>query len=113
MKKCGYRGHENPDDAALCSGCGTDEFEKEAPVETVEPDHQNDLVQLTTCPMLADADLIVSRLAGAGIGAFIPDEFLMQNIGFNLNTYGYVRVQVRRKDFASAKELLSAPEPGV
>ncbi|MGA2554883.1 MAG: zinc-ribbon domain-containing protein [Verrucomicrobiota bacterium] len=112
MKKCGYCGHENPDDAAFCSGCGTDEFETHAPAETVQPDDQNDLVLLTTCRMLADADLIVSRLAGAGIGAFIPDEFVMQNAGFNPNEFGFLRVQVRRRDFNSAKELLSAPEPG-
>ena len=113
MKKCGYCGRENPDDAALCSGCGTDGFEKEAPAGTVQADHQNDFVLLTTCRTLADADLIVSRLAGAGIGAFIPDEFVMQNAGFNPNQFGVLRVQVRRKDFNSAKELLSAPEPGV
>jgi hypothetical protein len=112
MKKCGYCGHQNEDDAALCSACGTDEFATDAPVETVKPDPQNDLVLLTTCQMLADADLIVSRLAGAGIEAFIPDEFVMQNAGFNLNTYGYVRVQVRRKDFTSAQDLLSEPQPG-
>jgi hypothetical protein len=62
---------------------------------------------LTTCGKLAEADLVVSQLRAAGIEAFIPDEFLMQNISFNLNTYGYVRVQVRQQDYAAAKELLS------
>ncbi|MGA2180042.1 MAG: hypothetical protein ABSH15_10735 [Verrucomicrobiota bacterium] len=37
----------------------------------------------------------------------------MQTIGFNLNTYDYVRVQKRRKDYASAKELCAvAVAPG-
>jgi zinc ribbon protein len=112
MKTCGYCGHQNQDEAAFCSGCGTDEFETDTPVETVKPDPQNDLVLLTTCRVLADADLIVSRLAGAGIEAFIPDELVMQNAGFNLNTYGYVRVQVRRRDYPGAKDLLSSPDPG-
>ena len=48
-------------------------------------------------------------LESNGIETFIPDQHLMQAIGFNLNTYGYVRIQVRRKDYANAKELLSEP----
>ncbi len=113
MKKCGYCGHENADDAALCSGCGKDKFETDAPAKTVKPDHQDDMVQLTTCRVLADADLIVCRLAAAGIGASIANELVMQYAGFNPNEFGGIRVQVRRRDFSSAKELLSAPEPGV
>jgi putative signal transducing protein len=66
-----------------------------------------DLVTLLRCPTLMDADMVLSQLESAGIPAFIPDEFLMQNIGFNVNTYGYVRVQVSPKDFEEAKELLS------
>jgi hypothetical protein len=31
----------------------------------------------------------------------------MQNVGFNLNTHGYVRIQVLPKDYEAAKELLS------
>lgn len=31
----------------------------------------------------------------------------MQAVGWNFNTYGYVRVQVAPKDYESAKELLS------
>jgi len=41
-------------------------------------------------------------------GAFIPEEFLMPANGFNLNTFGHGRVQVRRKD-KKAMELLSVP----
>jgi len=111
MKKCSYCGRENPDNASNCSGCGLDEWES-APNVSVEPEEElDDLVLLTTCPKLSDADLIVSRLEAAGISSIIPDEHLMQNIGFNLNTYGYVRVQVRRQDFAAAKALLPKQEP--
>jgi hypothetical protein len=109
MKKCSYCGRENPDNAVNCFECGTDEFESNAPAQAEKNDDLDELVTLTTCQKLADADLIRAKLDAAGIEAFIPDEHLMQNIGFNLNTYGYVRVQVRRQDYASAKELL--PEP--
>jgi len=71
---------------------------------------QNDLVTLLTCRTLAEADLIVSRLEGAGIGAIIPDEFLMQAVCWNLNTYGYVRVQISPKDYEAAKACLLATE---
>lgn len=47
----------------------------------------------------------------AGIVAFIPDESLMQTIGFNLNTFGYVRVQVTPEDYDTAKTVLSEHGP--
>ncbi len=65
---------------------------------------------LVKCRTLTEADLVVSRLDAAGITTFLPDEFVMQAISWNLNTYGYVRVQVSPKDYEQAKELLSAPE---
>jgi hypothetical protein len=68
-----------------------------------------DLVNLLRYRALGEADLLVARLESAGIPAFIPDQFLMQNIGFNLNTFGYVRIQVSPKDYEAAKELLSGP----
>jgi hypothetical protein len=109
MKICSYCGRENPDNAVNCSECGTDEFESDASAPAEKVDDPDDLVTLTICAKLADADVIVSKLDSEGIQAFIPDEHLMQNVGFNLNTYGYVRVQVRRQDYLAAKELL--PEP--
>ncbi len=51
--------------------------------------------------------MVVCKLRAAGIAAFIPDEFLMQTIGFNVNTFGYVRVQVAPKDHDAAKAVLS------
>ena len=107
MKKCAYCGRENSDDAVRCSECGTDEFKTEARDTLPELDEQEELVTLTTCQRLTDADMVLGKLASIGIEAFIPDEFLMQTIGFNLNTYGFVRVQVRRKDLEAAKTLVA------
>jgi putative signal transducing protein len=70
-------------------------------------ERQKDLVTLVTCGTLVAADLVVSRLQAAGIQALIPDECLMQTIGFNLNTFGYVRVQVATQDYDAARDLLS------
>lgn len=110
MKKCTYCGKENADDASYCSGCFQDEyFKSDSPDENEKSDAQEELLTLMSCNKLTDADLVLSRLESAGIEAFIPDQHLMQTIGFNLNTYGYVRVQVRRKDYDNAKELLSQP----
>jgi hypothetical protein len=110
MKECAYCGRENEDAAARCRECGTEEFKSEAPASPREQsDLSEELITLTSSRNLPEADLIVSRLDAAGIEAFIPDEFLMQAVGFNLNTFGYVRVQVRRKDLERAKELLAAP----
>jgi hypothetical protein len=124
MKVCAYCGKENSDDAVACRECGTQEFkgslaaetspertEASAPtpeefptvkLEFTQPtpkQMQMDLVTLLKCRTLVEADLIAAQLESAGIPAFIPDEFLMQN----------VRIQVAPKDFADAKELLSAP----
>lgn len=73
-------------------------------------DMLKDLVVLTSCRTLLEAEVIVSQLDSTGIYAFIPDQFLMQAVTWNLNTYGYVRVQVSPKDYVAAKEfLLAAP----
>jgi hypothetical protein len=135
MKTCAYCGKENSDDAISCRECGTNEFKSSLPAnpppEPVSPPDSTapqaefppvklefmtptpkqmemDLVTLLRCRTLVDADLIVAQLESAGIDAFIPDEFLMQAISFNLNTYGYVRIQVAPKDYEEAKEFLSA-----
>jgi Putative prokaryotic signal transducing protein/zinc-ribbon domain len=130
MKKCAYCGKENEDDAVYCRECGTEDFQTpasaEKPAKLVTPElesapaklefltptpqeMQMDLVNLIRCPTLGEADRLVAQLESAGIPAFIPDQFLMQNIGFNLNTFGYVRIQVSPKDYETAKELLSGP----
>jgi ribosomal protein L40E len=113
MKECAYCGGKNDDDAVHCSGCGTEEFKTDAPAKPLKQDEREELVTVFSCQRLTDADIVVGRLEAADIETFVPDEFLMQTIGFNLNTYGYVRVQVRRKDYASAKELCAvAGTPG-
>ena len=56
------------------------------------------------------ADIVVGRLQAAGISAFLPDENLMQTIGWNFNTFGYVRVQVSPNDYDAAKTLLTGTE---
>jgi hypothetical protein len=110
MKKCTYCGRENEDNATYCSGCFQDDrFEPDATTQAKALDDQDELVTLTTCARLPEADLIACRLESAGIKAFIPDQHLMQAIGFNLNTFGYVRVQVCRKDLSSAEALLAQP----
>ncbi len=130
MKKCAYCGRENDDDAVYWRECGTDGFKTPAfadkPSDSVTPEHEfasaklefmtptpqemeMDVVNLIRCRTLGEADLLVAQLESAGIPAFIPDQFLMQNIGFNLNTFGYVRIQVSPKDYEAAKQLLSRP----
>lgn len=119
MKRCSYCGRENSDDVLYCRECGT-EFEspaEPAPPKPMRPEYtfaplteaerQQDVVTLVACGTLMAADTVVSRLRAEGIEAFIPDEGLMQAVGWNFNTYGYVRVQVAPKDYDAARELLA------
>jgi hypothetical protein len=121
MKKCPYCGAEYPEDALACSVDQTpfdqpdNALQQQSPPKEPEytfaplsdEDKKRDFVTLLTCLTLADADMIVSQLDAAGINAFLPDESLMQITGWNLNTYGYVRVQISPKDYEAARELLS------
>jgi hypothetical protein len=121
MKKCSYCGAEYPDDAAMCAIDHTP-FERpsEPPppkcerkqteydfVPLSEADYRNNLVTLVRCRTLLAADMVAAMLRAAGIEVFLPDEFLMQAVGWNVNTYGYVRVQVSPKDYVSARNLLT------
>ena len=121
MKHCACCGRENDDAAMRCRECGT-EFKVSTSTDTIAEtpkprfdfkplaaeDIERDLVTLVTCRRLWEADMVVSRLEAAGIISFIPDQFLMQAICWNLNTYGYVRVQVSPNDYDAAREILSA-----
>jgi len=125
MKVCAYCGRENDDATVQCHECGTDEFKATTPVDTppqtpstqlefvplAPQDRGNDFVTLVRCRTLLEADMIVAQLESADISAFIPDQFLMQSISWNVNTYGFVRVQVSPNDYETAKEFLLAPGP--
>ena len=123
MKFCTYCGRENREEAVLCAECGTAEFKSSnAPscqpatdrfqrwqFPDVSPSEMTQaFVTLVVCGNLVEADLVVSHLNAADIAAFIPDEFMSQAVAWNLNAFGYVRVQVAPKDYESAKELLLA-----
>jgi hypothetical protein len=130
MKLCAYCGRENDDTAVACYECGTDEFKSTALTETpttgqptsssdsklefvplAPEDMRNDFVTLMRCRTLLEADMIVAQLDSAGISAFIPDQFLMQSISLNVNSYGFVRVQVPPKEYEAAKAFLLAAGP--
>ncbi len=66
-----------------------------------------DLVTLVRCGSLISADLIASRLRAEGIETFIPDQSLVQTMGYNLNAVGYVRVQVSPTDYDRARDIIS------
>ena len=65
-------------------------------------------VTLLRCFALVDADLIATQLRAAEIPVFMPDEFLMQAISFNVATYGLIRVQVPPAKYEEARQLLMA-----
>ena len=130
MRTCPYCGAEYQDDMLQCpadhtslvpespaptadSALAAEANEQQSPVRAsykfapLSPEQREmDFVTLVSCGTLPAADLVVSRLRAGGISAFIPDEKLMQTIGFNLSTFGYVRVQVSPHDYEAAKELL-------
>jgi hypothetical protein len=123
-KTCVYCGRDNTDDATHCQECGGVEFKEFTPssAETVpradegsqlfvpiKPDEKDHTwVTLLRCRNLLEADLYKTRLEAADIPAFIPDEFLLQAIAWNVNTYGWVRLQVPPSRYEDAREILSA-----
>jgi hypothetical protein len=77
-----------------------------------EEERDHTWVTLLRCATLVEADLIAMELRSADIPTFIPDELLMQAISFNVNTYGFVRLQVPPAQYEAAKEFLMAtPTP--
>lgn len=127
MRTCSYCGAEYPDDIFECPSDHTPLVAAASSPETpatsdpqrplyefaplTPEDREKDFVTLMTCETLVIADMVASRLRAAGIETFIPDENLMQTIGFNLNTFGYVRIQIAPKDYEKAKEVLEEGKP--
>jgi hypothetical protein len=137
LKTCSYCGRENADDVTHCRECGSAEFagkkieaEPDVPTAAVLRDEEgmrgeangagsiqfealkenelnNTWVTLVRCGNLVEADLVATRLQAAEIPVFIPDEFLMQAIAFNVNTYGFVRVQVPPSHYEAARAVLT------
>jgi hypothetical protein len=127
MKNCSYCGRENEESAVHCIECVT-EFprniaEANSTPSTLTPttlasqiefvplapeDKGNDLVTLARCSTLVEAEMLVTRLDGAGFSTFIPDEFVIQQNPLYACTYGFVRVQVPSSEYDSAREFLSA-----
>jgi hypothetical protein len=130
MKRCAYCGRENADQATQCRECGSADLkpaedavaaeqgraqaEPSLPARVLEKievrppaETEGALVTLVTCGTLGEADLIVSDLESVGIGAFIPDQFAVQNFSLP-GVLGSVRVQVAAHDFAAAQEFLNA-----
>ena len=127
MKTCPYCGAEYPDDARACAIDQTPLDAPNQPASAAPPppepnrpeyelapltaaERQQDLVTLVRCRTLVAADLVAARLRAAGIETFLPDECLMQTVGWNLNTYGFVRVQISPRDYEAAKDLLDGPD---
>ncbi len=122
MKDCSYCGATNEDSAVHCRGCGQNEFRiapaKKSPPPEPKPrspvtaraltaeEQAQAVVTLCSCRTLEEADAMVSRLKSFGIEALLPDEFLQQAVAWNLNTYGYVRVQVPTAQYPQAAEAL-------
>ena len=124
MKSCAYCGRENDDAAIYCSECGTGEFRSNTPTQLPEqpkPDpqvaakprplsqeeKQQAFVTLCTCRTLEEADALATQMKVAGIDSFLPDEALMSTVGWNLNTYGFVRVKVLTEQYEAASEFLA------
>jgi hypothetical protein len=63
-------------------------------------------VTLVKCGKVVEADFVRAQLEGAGLPVFIPDENVMAIEAWALNAFGYIRVQVRPRDYEAARELL-------
>jgi hypothetical protein len=63
---------------------------------------------LATFSRPIDAHLLISRLAGNGIAAFIRDEHMVTLDWLASNAIGGVKVDVANEDYESALELIAA-----
>lgn len=56
-----------------------------------------------------DAHLLIARLEGSGIRAFLRDEHMVTLDWLASNAVGGVKVDVEDEDYARARELMAAP----
>lgn len=65
--------------------------------------------QLYVASTLVEADLIVARLAAAGIAAQIPDRHTAAMAPHLITVLGGVRIMVADEDLAAAQKIISRP----
>jgi hypothetical protein len=65
------------------------------------------MVTVARCNNLDEAQLLKTRLAGSGITAFIPDEFMAQNEWPALSAVGGIRVQVPPDQAEAARRVIA------
>ena len=106
MKTCSYCGRENADDAATCVECGVDFKPSEAPVPSDALDPALSPVIVAKFAHPADAGVLTSRLAAAGIDVCVPEEYSPQ-LFWNVlpSPMEQVTVRVAAKDYEAAKAI--------
>jgi hypothetical protein len=67
---------------------------------------------LTALSKPIEAQLLVARLEGSGIRAFIRDEYTITNDWFYSNALGGLRVEVADEDYAKACDVLKQEPAG-
>ena len=72
------------------------------------PSDKENLVILVTCESPAEATAIHNRLAAAGIKATLPDEDVMQSMGWDVNTGSCISILVAAGDYEAAQQVLVA-----
>ncbi len=66
------------------------------------------MVTVATRYSLDEAFLLRSYLGGSGIPAFIPDEFMAQNVWTWITAIGGIRIQVPSEHENAARELIAS-----
>ena len=106
MKRCSYCGGENEDNAVNCADCGT-ELESTSP--QVDPELEDptlSLVVVGTYRNAVDANMVKTRLEGAGIEACVPEEYTPQILW--PAPLELVTVRVAAKDLEAAQRILAS-----
>jgi hypothetical protein len=109
MKNCSCCGLENEETASACRVCGT-EFppsEAETKDETHLKDPAESLVTIAAFDDFTEANIVKSRLEGAGIEACIPEEFALNIFSINKPVEERFTVRVAAKDVDAAREIFS------